>query len=97
MASSLLPKVYFCTAISLSWSLQYFGRGKFCINIDMIHIKKFIDRVGAIDNTSNRDFIMPLSEARSLRDEIAKLLADKVIEKQSTTDVIEVQVNGGRF
>jgi hypothetical protein len=63
----------------------------------MIHIKKFIDRVGAIDNTSNRDFIMPLSEARSLRDEIAKLLADKVIQKQSTTDIIEVQVNGGRF
>lgn len=63
----------------------------------MIHIKKFIDRVGAIDNTSNRDFIMPLSDARYLRDEIAKLLADKVIEKKSTTDVIEIQVNGGRF
>ena len=63
----------------------------------MIHIKKFIDRVGAIDNISNRDFIMPLSDARYLRDEIAKLLADKVIEKKSTTDVIEIQVNGGRF
>lgn len=63
----------------------------------MIHIKKFIDRVGATDNTSNRDFIMPLSDARSLRDEIAKLLADKVIQKQSTPDIIEVQFNGGRF
>jgi hypothetical protein len=63
----------------------------------MIHIKKFIDRIGAIDASSNRDFIMPLSDARLLRDEIAKLLADKVIQKQSTTDVIEVQVNGGRF
>lgn len=63
----------------------------------MIHIKKFIDRIGATDASSNRDFIMPLSDARLLRDEIAKLLADKVIQKQSTTDVIEVQVNGGRF
>lgn len=63
----------------------------------MIHIKKFIDRVGASDNTSNRDFVMPLSDARYLRDEIAKLLVDKVQTKQSTQDIIEVQVKGGRF
>ncbi|NBO36936.1 hypothetical protein EBU91_05335 [bacterium] len=63
----------------------------------MVNIKRFIDKVGAIDSTSKRDFIMPVSEAKMLRDEIAKLLADKLERKTDTLEIIEVQVSGGKF
>ena len=63
----------------------------------MVNIKRFIDKVGAIDSTSKRDFVMPISEAKLLRDEIAKLLAEKLDHKMQFTDTIEVQVSGGKF
>jgi hypothetical protein len=63
----------------------------------MVNIKRFIDKVSAIDSTSKRDFIMPVSEAKMLRDEIAKLLADKLERKTDTLEIIEVQVSGGKF
>ena len=63
----------------------------------MVNIKRFIDKVGAIDSTSKRGFIMPVSEAKMLRDEIAKLLADKLERKTDTLEIIEVQVSGGKF
>lgn len=65
----------------------------------MIHIKRFIDKVGSLDNKSNKDLVIPAQEARMLRDEIAKLLAD-IFERNSinkNAEPIEVHVNGGKW
>ena len=36
----------------------------------MIHIKRFIDRVSVVESKHGKDFVMPIIEARGLRDEL---------------------------
>ena len=66
----------------------------------MIHIKRFIDKVSYIENKQGKDVVIPVSEARGLRDELAKLLVDRYAnteEKKNIPDVIEVEIIGGKF
>ena len=64
----------------------------------MINIKRFIDRVASVDSRQGKDVVIPLSEARGLRDELTKLLIDKTEElKNKPEEVIQVQVTGGSF
>jgi len=66
----------------------------------MIHIKRFVDKVSLIEGKQGRDVVIPISEARGLRDELAKLLADNYKMLQNTTiaePVFQVEMNGGRF
>lgn len=62
----------------------------------MIALKNFIDRVGVLDTNIKRDFVMTNREARQLRDEIVKLLIEKV-EKNNVQEKLEVKVMGGRW
>jgi len=66
----------------------------------MIYIKKFVDKISYMDSKQNKDVILPISEARGLRDELTKLLADlnelKDIKKSDNTE-IEVKIIGGKF
>ncbi len=66
----------------------------------MIHIKRFLDKVSHTDSKRSKDLVLPMSEARVLRDEIAKLLAD--LHELNNTDknkeeVIKVEIKGGGF
>lgn len=66
----------------------------------MIHIKRFIDRVASIETRQGKDVVIPLSDARGLRDELAKLLIDyyeSTEGKQNTSEVIQVELVGGKF
>jgi len=64
----------------------------------MINTKRFIDRVASVDSRQGKDVVIPLSEARGLRDELAKLLIDKAEELQNKPEeVIQVQITGGSF
>lgn len=67
----------------------------------MIHIKRFIDRVSMIESKQGKDFVMPIIEARGLRDELAKMLADQyknLSEKKPDEEpVIKVEIKGGSF
>lgn len=63
----------------------------------MIQIKQFIDRVSAQEGKSGRDVVLSIEEARLLRDEIAYLLADRVVELERNPSVTEVIVQGGRW
>jgi hypothetical protein len=67
----------------------------------MIYIKKFIDRVSALDNRPGKDLIMPAQEAKMLRDEIAKLMSDKIETMVAQARVLpqsnEVVMKGGSF
>jgi len=67
----------------------------------MIYIKRFIDRVSMVESKQSKDFVMPIIEARGLRDELAKLLADKyqsnLDTKQNEDPVIKLEIKGGSF
>jgi hypothetical protein len=71
----------------------------------MIHIKKFIDKVSSMDSRSSRDLVLPATEARALRDELAKLLVDRfeaaaaaAVSKPTVADsIIELQISGGKW
>jgi hypothetical protein len=67
----------------------------------MIHIKRFIDKVSVIESKQGKDFVIPIIEARGLRDELAKILADQYqnnIEKKPNEEpVIQIELKGGTF
>lgn len=62
----------------------------------MNNIKKFIDKISYLEGRSAKDLVMPLSDARQVRDELIKLLLDvKTVEDKD--QVIEVVVKGGKW
>jgi len=68
----------------------------------MIHIKKFMDKMSVMEAKQSKDVVLPIADARGLRDDIAKLLSDlyefankKIDEKEN--QVVEVQIKGGGF
>jgi hypothetical protein len=66
----------------------------------MIHIKKFLDIVSHLDSRKAKDLVLPMQDARGLRDEIAKLLTDlhEINNKtNSKEEVIKVEITGGKF
>jgi hypothetical protein len=68
----------------------------------MIQIKRFVDKVSLVESKQGKDVVLPISEARGLRDEIAKLLADltsfnKEEKENKVNEIIEVQIKGGSF
>ena len=71
------------------------------INKGMMAIKNFIEKVSYLDGRGGSvDYRMSISDARILRDEIAKLLNDYYElsnKKDSKEDIIKIEVNGGKF
>lgn len=66
----------------------------------MIHIRRFIDKMSYNDGKNARDIVLPITDARGLRDDIAKLLLDlaDLQEKTKTgNDVIQIEFKGGSF
>ncbi len=66
----------------------------------MIHIKRFVDKITLIEGKQARDVVIPIGEARGLRDELTKLLADnyELLQNKTSVDpVFQVEMNGGRF
>ena len=63
----------------------------------MIYIKRFIDKVSLMESRQNKDLVMPMVDARGLRDELAKILVDQYDRKEQKDAVIQVEVKGGSF
>jgi len=67
----------------------------------MINIKRFIDRVSMLESKQSKDFVMPMIEARALRDELAKILVDQyqlnTEKKNQEEPVIKLEIKGGSF
>jgi hypothetical protein len=66
----------------------------------MIHIKRFIDKISYMEGKQGKDVVLPIIDARGLRDELVKLLADNYDLKQEqliTEPVFQVEVKGGAF
>jgi hypothetical protein len=65
----------------------------------MINIKRFIDKIASMEGKQGRDVVLPISDARALRDEITKLLLDQRDSNptQTTNEVIQVELKGGKW
>jgi len=68
----------------------------------MLHIKRFLDKMTMIETKMSKDVVLPIADARGLRDEISKLLADLYelssshsVAKQD--EVIQIEIKGGTF
>lgn len=66
----------------------------------MIHVKRFLDKVSLSESKQTKDIVIPISEARGLRDEICKLLSDLHelnSKSKSEPEIIKVEITGGKF
>lgn len=65
----------------------------------MIHIKQFLDRVSLQESKNNKTVVINIDDARGLRDEISKLMADyyKLSSVDDKNEVIKVEITGGGF
>lgn len=61
----------------------------------MSQIKKFVDKIAMSEARQVREVLIPINDAKELRDEILKLLIDK--QQNFSQDTIEVVVKGGKW
>ena len=65
-----------------------------------LHIHRFVDSIKAHEARGQKDFSMPMRDAKDLHADITKLLLTlEQMREQSAraTEVVEVQVTGGSF
>lgn len=65
----------------------------------MIHIKRFIDKIASMEGKQGRDVVLPISDARALRDEITKLLLDQreTNTTQQNNELVQVEIKGSKW
>lgn len=67
----------------------------------MIYIKKFIDKVSMVESKQGKDIVLPITEARGLRDELAKVLVDNFQlannKKSEPEPTIKIDIKGSAF
>jgi hypothetical protein len=65
----------------------------------MMHINRFMDKMTVADSKQNKDLVLPMTDARGLRDDIARLLSDlyELSKNKNQDEVIQVEVKGGSF
>lgn len=61
----------------------------------MINVKKFIDKVALAETRNSVQVVLPLIEAKQLRDEIMKIMLDQ--REQSKNSDIQVVMRGERW
>ena len=65
-----------------------------------LHINRFVDSIKAHESRGQKDFTMPLKDAKDLHADITKLLLVLEQLRQTngkTDDVIQVEITGGTF
>jgi hypothetical protein len=63
----------------------------------MLHIQRFIDKVTQQEQRMGKDLVLNMQDARLLRDDIARLLCQRVEQLIAQPDVTEVIVKGGNW
>jgi hypothetical protein len=63
----------------------------------MSYIKKFVDKIGVMEGRQAREVILPMSDAKGLRDEVLKILLDQREQKNTQPEVVEVVMNGNKW
>ena len=68
----------------------------------MLHIKRFIDKMAVAEAKQTKDLVLPMADARGLRDELSKLLSDlyEMSEGQNNSkesEILQIEIKGGSF
>jgi DNA polymerase II small subunit/DNA polymerase delta subunit B len=65
----------------------------------MMHIKNFINKMSVVEARMNKDVVIPIVDARGLRDDITKLLLElhELTNSNNKDDIIEIEIKGGSF
>lgn len=68
----------------------------------MLHIKRFIDKMAVAESKQTKDLVLPMADARGLRDELSKLLSDlyefsDVQNKEKESEILQIEIKGGSF
>ena len=65
----------------------------------MMHIDRFMNKMTVADSKQNKDLVLPMTDARGLRDDIARLLLDlhELSNNKNQNEVIQIEVKGGSF
>jgi hypothetical protein len=58
-----------------------------------------MDKMTVADSKQNKDLVLPMTDARGLRDDIARLLSDlyELSKNKNQNEVVQVEVKGGSF
>jgi hypothetical protein len=62
----------------------------------LLHIRNFVDKVSMLETKQSNSVVLNMTDARGLRDDIVKLLADLYEQKKEET-IQTVQIIGGKF
>jgi len=79
---------------------NYIERSYSTYKYSMIHVKNFIEKVSLLESKRTKDLVMPMTDARGLRDEIASILIDLQeynSKCKSDDQVLQVEIKGGTF
>jgi len=64
----------------------------------MIFIRRFLDKMSVADSKRSKDIVIPMEEARGLRDDITLLLSDLHKQKKDAPEeVVKLEIKGGSF
>jgi hypothetical protein len=58
-----------------------------------------MDKMSVVESKMNKDVVLPIVDARGLRDDISRLLADlhELSNNTEKKEVIDIQIKGGSF
>jgi hypothetical protein len=65
----------------------------------MLHIKDFVNKVSLGESKRSTTVVLPIDQARGLRDDLVMLLAElnELKKEKDNEETIDVQVKGGSF
>jgi hypothetical protein len=65
----------------------------------MMHINRFMDKMTVADGKQSKDLVLPMTDARGLRDDIIRLLSDlhEMSKNKNQDEVLQVEIRGGSF
>jgi hypothetical protein len=67
-----------------------------------MHLQKFVDRLRGYESRGAKDFVMSINDAKDLHADITRLLIElenlrSNLTKDANTQVLQVEIDGGRF
>jgi|LauGreDrversion4_2_1035121.scaffolds.fasta_scaffold1421439_2 hypothetical protein len=63
----------------------------------MSQIKKFIDKVASAEARQSRELLIPITDAKEMRDEIMVLLLDQRGQTNNKTEDVTIVMTGGKW
>lgn len=66
-----------------------------------MHINRFLDKMAVVESKQNKDVVLPIADARGLRDDIARLLAQlhelNTNNVSNEPEIFQLEIKGGSF